>query len=88
MAKLSLSYIEQHKNSSNSYDAFGRLIFETILEQAENIIGSGTADSVSLSLDFELSPVTEKDCLKVCVYKPNGEKWCFKQFENEVFQEP
>ncbi len=87
MAQLTSSYIEQHKNTTSTYEAFGRLLFETILEQAQSMIGSGSVDMVSLSLNFELSPATEKDCLKVCINKSNGEKWCFNQFEDKVFQE-
>jgi len=85
MGKLTANYINQHQNTNRTYSQFGSLMVETILAKALAEIGSGSADTISFNLNFEITAFEPKDCLKICVKNTQGETWCIHQFEDEVF---
>ena len=38
MAKLSHAYIQQHRTSTHTYEKFGKLLVDTILDKTDEIV--------------------------------------------------
>ena len=86
MAKLSHAYIQQHRTSTHTYEKFGKLLVDTILDKTDEIVGTSEKDKVKFMLEFEVSPFEGTDCIRICVKNNLGESWCINQFEDEVYK--
>ena len=86
MPTLSQTYIEQHRNTTHTYAAFGKLMIDAILGQAAAILGTSSMDSVTVPLELEVSPFEGSDCIRICVRTADGETWCTNQFADSVYK--
>lgn len=86
MASLTKAYIQQHRNTSHTYAAFGKLILDAILDKTEAELGNDSLDAVTVPVEFEVSAFTDKDCLRICISTANGETWCTNQFTDAVYK--
>lgn len=86
MPTLTQAYIQAHRDTTHTYAEFGRLVIETLLDKAEAAIGTGSADSLDLQIEFKISPFEGHDCIRICLKAANGETWCANQFEDAVFK--
>ncbi|MCC7031118.1 MAG: hypothetical protein IT257_12495 [Chitinophagaceae bacterium] len=86
MASLTKAYIQQHRTTSHTYAAFGKLIIDAILDEAEAAVGTNSVNQLNVQIDFQVTPYTDKDCLRICISKANGETWCTNQFTDDVYK--
>lgn len=86
MTKLSKNYIDLHRDTTHTYAAFGKLIVDAILDKTEAILGDNEEDSVTVSLDFEVTAFAPTDCIRICLKRDDGETWCINQFQDQVYR--
>jgi hypothetical protein len=87
MTKLTKQYLEDHMGQTHTQNAFGRLLVEMSIREAEIIVGNGEKDKVNFPIEFEVSPYMPTDCIKICAKNSAGEWWCINQFEDEVYRD-
>ena len=73
MPTLTHAYIAQHRNTTHTYAAFGKLMMGAILDSAAAALGTSSMNSLNVQVNCEVSPFEGKDCIRI-VSAPQTEK--------------
>ncbi|MDP1946659.1 MAG: hypothetical protein Q8L77_04080 [Nitrospirota bacterium] len=64
---MKAEYIESHMAGVHTAESFGRALIEQALNAAKKQLGSKDQPSVSMDAKIDVSEVTARGCINVCV---------------------